>query len=94
MKTTITFEIDPDNLQSYTDDYLAAYWHVSQANPASFGDKAACLLAESIKTEIVRRWLSLNPPMLYSHQACHVWLNDKLKNGSADAQSAATSAQG
>lgn len=94
MKTIITFEIDTERLQSYTDEYLAAYWHVCQANPAGFGDKAACELAEAIKTEILRRWLTAQQPLLYSHQAAHVWLNDRLKNGTADAQSPTPSAQG
>lgn len=79
MKTTITFEIDASSLDRYTDEYLAAYWHVSQANPASYGDKAACELAEAIKTEILRRWLLAQPPMLHSHKISHVALSDKLK---------------
>lgn len=39
MKTTITFEVDGDELECHTDEYLAQLWHIAQANPAPFGDR-------------------------------------------------------
>jgi hypothetical protein len=72
MKTTIVFEVDADNLASFTDSHIAQLWHVAQANPAPFGDKSACNLAEDIGFEIIRRWLNSTPPELWAHQARHV----------------------
>ena len=72
MKTSITFEVDADNLASFNDAYIAQLWHVSQANPAPFGDAAACNFAELVGREIIRRWLGSTPPELWSHQGRHV----------------------
>lgn len=72
MKTTITFEIDTDRLSAFNDEYIAQLWHVSQANPAPFGDADACDFAERVGREIVRRWLAVTPPQLWGHQGCHV----------------------
>ena len=72
MKTSITFEVDADNLASFNDAYIAQLWHVSQANPAPFGDAAACNFAELVGREIIRRWLVGTPPELWTHQARHV----------------------
>lgn len=72
MKTTITFEIDDDNLAHFTDEHIAQLWHISEANPAKFGDVQACTLAESLSREIVCRWLAKTPPALWTHQARHV----------------------
>ena len=33
----ITIEIDDAKLASYTDERLALFWHVAQANPANVG---------------------------------------------------------
>jgi hypothetical protein len=73
MKTTITFEVDADNLPSFSDTQIAQLWHVAQANPAPFGDKSACNLAEDIGFEIIRRWLNSTPPELFVHQLRHVY---------------------
>lgn len=70
--TTITFEVDSDRLGSYTDEYLAQLWHIGQANPAPFGDAAACSFAERVGREVIRRWLASVAPELWSHQASHV----------------------
>lgn len=70
--TTITFQVNPDNLTSYTDEYIAQLWHISQANPAAFGDADACNLAERLAREIVRRYVSEQPPALWTHQGRHV----------------------
>lgn len=71
-KTTITFEVDADCLESFSDTYIAQLWHVSQANPAPFGDAVACNFAECVGREIIRRWLNGMPPELWAHQARHV----------------------
>lgn len=74
MKTTITFEVDTDRLRAYTDEYLAQLWHISQANPAPFGDREACRLAEQVGREIIARWLRGVPPALWTHQVAHLVL--------------------
>lgn len=72
MQITINFEIDADRLSAFNDEYIAQLWHVSQANPAPFGDAAACDFAEHVGREIVRRWLAVTPPQLWAHQGRHV----------------------
>lgn len=71
MKTSITFEIDTDNLSGYTDEHLASLWHIAQSNPAELGDRDASDLAGKIGYEIIKRWLSTAPVKLYSHQPRH-----------------------
>ena len=70
-KTTITFEVCGDDLARYNDSHIAQLWHISQANPAPFGDHAACNFAEQVGREIVRRWLKDTPPELWVHQGRH-----------------------
>ena len=70
-KVAITIDIDPDRLGSYTDGFLATAWHVAQANPAPFGDYAACDLVEKLSREIVRRFLRGTEPELWHHQGDH-----------------------
>lgn len=72
MKTTIAFEVDTDGLERHSDEYLSQLWHISQANPAPFGDADACTFAENVGREIIRRWLDEQRPALWSHQARHV----------------------
>lgn len=79
MKTTVTFNIDTDSLSSVTDSYLATLWHISQANNAPFGDKDACELAEKVGREIIRRFVTAQPPELWGHQGCHVMLELRIK---------------
>ncbi len=67
-RTEIVFEIDQAALGGYSDSWLAALWHVGQANPAPHGDRAAGELAEGIGREIIRRWLAAAPPELWRHQ--------------------------
>lgn len=69
---TITFKVDPDDLEHYTDEYVAQLWHIAQANPAPFGDRAACTFAEKVGREIVRRWLERQRPAMWTHQAAHI----------------------
>ena len=71
MQATITFQVDTDHLTHTADDTLAQLWHISQANPAPFGDATACDLAEQVAHEIVRRWLATISPALWTHQARH-----------------------
>lgn len=71
MKTTITFTVDTDTLPSLTDEYLAALWHVAQANPVPIEDRAAGQVAEAIGREIIRRFLANTPPLLWNHQGRH-----------------------
>lgn len=79
MKAAVTITIDTDDLASLTDDALASFWHVSQVNPAPFGDMNACSLAETLRTEILRRWLRKAPAPLHSHRAEHVEVERRLR---------------
>lgn len=79
MKATVSIEIDTDHLTTYTDTYLAELWHVSQANPASFGDEIACGLASEIGFEIKRRWLNSVQPELFNHQFHHISFEKKIQ---------------
>ena len=78
---SITIEIDPAKLASYTDQHLAVCWHVAQANPAPAMDRDAGELTESIGREIVRRWLRSVPPELWHHQDRHYYWNELRKLG-------------
>lgn len=78
MKTRISFDLDTTQLDGYTDQHLAALWHISQANPAPFGDRVACQVPEYISREIVRRFLQRTPPELWTHQVGHVAIALKL----------------
>lgn len=73
----VTVEFDLGQLEGYTDSYLALLWHVCQANPAEFGDRAACEAAEMLKLEIVRRRLKVAPVELHNHQGRHVELQER-----------------
>ena len=70
---TITIEIDPAKLHSYTDTFLATAWHVAQASPADSMDHDAGELTERIGREIIRRWLATVPPELWNHQGRHYY---------------------
>lgn len=70
----ITFDIDPDGVAVYSDEYLAFVWHAAQHNPAPLGDWAAGELVAKVTAEIVRRWLKTTEPSLYHHQPRdHYW---------------------
>ncbi|CAJ0819201.1 hypothetical protein LMG19087_03687 [Ralstonia wenshanensis] len=68
MKTTITFNIDTDRLQSYSDEYIAALWHIAQVNPAPHADHDAGVLVEHIGREIILRWLRGVPVPVWNVQ--------------------------
>lgn len=70
--TRITFDVDASRLPGYTDQHLAALWHVAQANPAPFGDHKACDFAEHVAREIVRRFIAQTGPELWNHQGRHI----------------------
>jgi hypothetical protein len=70
--TAITFTVATDMLSNYTDEHVAALWHIAQANPAPFGDPEACAFAEQIGREIISRWLGTVPPALWNHQGRHM----------------------
>ncbi|MCX9156496.1 hypothetical protein OPU71_10220 [Niveibacterium sp. 24ML] len=71
MKTIITFTVETDNLSNLTDEYISQLWHVSQANPAPIDSAEAGEFAETVGREIIRRWLSAQPPALWNHQGRH-----------------------
>lgn len=71
MKHQITIDIDDDALPGCTDERLAVFWHVAQANPARITDQRAGELAERVGREIIRRWLRPIPPALWNHQGRH-----------------------
>ena len=90
MKTTVTFEIETDNLGHASDSHLCALWHVAHGNPASIEDRDAGRLAEHIGREIIRRFLSNTPPELWAHQGRHAdWHELMIKKGVLTAQEAA-----
>lgn len=71
-KHTVTIEIDTSDLTRWTDEHLAALWHVAQANPADgYASPEPGRLAEAIGREIIRRFLANTPPALYHHQGHH-----------------------
>jgi hypothetical protein len=80
-KIAITIEINPHDLRSYTDTHLATLWHVAQANPAAFDDRAAGELAEHIGREVIRRWLTTRQPELWTHQGEHYYWNTLRRLG-------------
>ncbi len=75
---TITVNFDLDQLARYTDEYLALLYHVCQANPAEFGDRDACEVAEVVRLEIVHRWIAAAPVSLYHHLGAHPGNKERL----------------
>jgi len=71
-KHTITLDIDTDTLKHLEDAVLVSYWHAAQINPAPFGDRDACRLAEDIGREIIRRFVAASTPLLWNHQGAHI----------------------
>ena len=71
---TISIKFDTDLICNYTDEHLAALWHVAQANPAPHGDPIAGQIVEKLGDEIIRRWLSKSAPELHGHKPRdHYW---------------------
>lgn len=73
MQHEVTFQINTDRLQSFTDEYLSSLWHIAQANPAPITDRNAGELAEAIGREIIRRWLRWAGAPLWNHQGRHYY---------------------
>lgn len=82
MKTSITFNIDTDSLDGYTDEYIAQLWHIAQANPAPITDRDAGELAESVGREIIKRWMRNQTPAVFAHQGHHYYSRILSDNGS------------
>jgi hypothetical protein len=80
-KVSITIEIDDGDLARRSDEGLALYWHVAQANPAAHGDKDAGEVAERIGREIIRRWLGGAAPALWTHQGRDHYRSELCKLG-------------
>ena len=68
MKTNVTFNIDTDRLPTYSDEYIAALWHIAQLNPAPHADHDAGVVVEHIGREIVMRWLRGVPVPVWNVQ--------------------------
>jgi hypothetical protein len=82
-KHEITIVIDEAGLSRVTDECLAVWWHVAQANPADgFASGKPGDLAEKIGREIVRRWLAGVRPELWHHQGRHYYWYELYKLGS------------
>lgn len=72
MMATITLEFDAQGLSGYTDEFLAALWHASQAQSKPFGDKETCETVEQVGREIIRRFLTNTSPALWHFQGRHI----------------------
>lgn len=94
MKTNITFEIDSDRLDGYTDEYLAELWYIAQANGAGIADRDAGDIAEHIGREIIRRWIRETPVPLWNHQGRHAPqieladMRDRIQSSTRETQEA------
>jgi hypothetical protein len=76
-KHEITIVIDEANLPRVTDECLAVWWHVAQANPTDgFASATPGNLAETIGREIIRRWLAGAQPELWHHQGRHYYWHE------------------
>ena len=81
-KHEITIVIDEAGLSRVTDECLAVWWHVAQANPAyGFTSATPGNLAEKIGREIIRRWLTGVQPELWHHQGRHYYWHELTKLG-------------
>ena len=78
----ITIVIDEADLSRVTDENLAVWWHVAQANPADgFAASEPGDLAEKIGREIIRRWLEGVRPELWHHQGRHYYWHELTRLG-------------
>lgn len=68
MKKAFVFEIDTDRLPTWSDQYLAALWHMAQHLPLPHGDKEAGDLVEHIGREMIQRWLRGVPVPVWNVQ--------------------------
>lgn len=79
---TITIS-PPKDLTGITDTYLVSLWHLSQINPAPFGDPEACRFAEKVAREIIRRFIENVGPELWAVQGAHIGSPVAQKGGAA-----------
>lgn len=79
---SITLNV-PEDLTGFTDVYLVGLWHLSQVNPAPFGDPDACRFAEKVGREIIRRFIAQVGPELWSRQGAHIGFEQRIKEGGA-----------
>ena len=71
-KHEITLTIDEFMLTRVSDETLALWWHVAQANPADgFANREPGEIAMKVGWEIIRRWLKNAPVEMYHHQQEH-----------------------
>lgn len=77
----VTIEIDDSELAACPAAGLALYWHLVQASPVPFADKAAGELAERIGREIIRRWLRGVRPRLWDRLGSDYYWNELIKLG-------------
>jgi hypothetical protein len=82
VKASITIEIDTESLSSRTDSHLAFLWHLTQANPAPYGDREAGAIAERVGREIILRWITKIGPELWQHQGTDHFLTVLQAHGS------------
>lgn len=83
MKSAYSVTVDiPDDITGYHDVYLVSLWHLSQINPAPFGDPEACRFAEKVAREIIRRFIAEVGPELWNHQGAHIESAKRIKEGS------------
>jgi hypothetical protein len=83
----ITIAIDEASLPHATDQTLAVWWHVAQANPADgMAASEPGNLAETIGREIIRRWLAGVPPELWHHQGRHYYWHELTKPSRPEGQ--------
>jgi hypothetical protein len=81
-KHDITITIDEAALAKVTDQVLALWWHVAQANPANgFAARGPGDVAEKVGREIIRRWLAKAPVELWHHQGHHNYWDQLRKLG-------------
>jgi hypothetical protein len=78
----ITIVISEAELPRVTDECLAVWWHVAQANPADgFASSQPGNLAETVGREIIRRWLAGVRPELWRHQGRHYYWHQLCQLG-------------
>jgi hypothetical protein len=78
----IVIEVDDGRLAGYEDSHLAALWHLAQATPAPWGDRAAGELVERIGRDIIRCWLGTTPLEWWHHQDLHHYGDQLRQRGS------------
>lgn len=86
MKHTLTLAINPSELHTVTDEYLAALWYVAQFQPDAdvFNQKAAGDLVEKIGREIIQRWMRGVPVPVWNVQGNQYYWNQLRRFAKCD----------